>query len=52
MGHPEKGCIVPQEVSDFLLEEAAAMADFLCPNQLELPSTRPRFIPAYASTMA
>ena len=30
MGHPEKGCIVPQEVSDFLLEEAAAMADFLC----------------------
>ena len=38
MGHPEKGCIVPQEVSDFLLEEAAAMADFLCPNQLELDS--------------
>jgi pyridoxine kinase len=38
MGHPEKGCIVPQEVSDFLLDEAAAMADFLCPNQLELDS--------------
>eukprot|EP01034_Spumella_vulgaris_P008525 gene8525-10850_t len=38
MGHPEKGCIVPQEVSDFLLDEAVAMADFLCPNQLELDS--------------
>lgn len=29
---------MPQEVSDFLLDEAAAMADFLCPNQLELDS--------------
>ncbi|MBX8591285.1 pyridoxal kinase PdxY [Pseudomonas cichorii] len=38
MGHPEKGCIVPPEVSDFLLEEAAAVADFMCPNQLELDS--------------
>ncbi|WP_338522024.1 pyridoxal kinase PdxY [Pseudomonas batumici] len=38
MGHPEKGCSVPAEVSDFLLEEAATMADFLCPNQLELDS--------------
>jgi len=38
MGHPEKGCIVPQEVSEFLLEEAAARADILCPNQLELDS--------------
>ncbi|MBM7063389.1 pyridoxal kinase PdxY [Pseudomonas sp. UL073] len=38
MGHPEKGCIVAPEVSSFLLEEAAAVADFLCPNQLELDS--------------
>jgi len=38
MGHAEKGCIVPQEVSEFLLEEAAAQADILCPNQLELDS--------------
>ena len=38
MGHPEKGCSVPAEVSDFLLEEAVAMADILCPNQLELDS--------------
>lgn len=38
MGHPEKGCIVAPEVSSFLLEEAAAAADFLCPNQLELDS--------------
>lgn len=38
MGHPEKGCIVPQEVSDFLLDEAVAVADLLCPNQLELDS--------------
>ena len=38
MGHPEKGCIVPAEVSDFLLREAVAAADILCPNQLELDS--------------
>ncbi len=38
MGHPEKGGIVAPEVSHFLLEEAAAVADFLCPNQLELNS--------------
>ena len=38
MGHPEKGCIVPPEVSEFLLDEAAARADILCPNQLELDS--------------
>ncbi|MCY1346085.1 Pyridoxal kinase PdxY [compost metagenome] len=38
MGHPEKGCIVAPEVGEFLLEEAAAVADFLCPNQLELDS--------------
>ncbi len=38
MGHPEKGCIVAPEVGDFLLDEAAAMADFMCPNQLELDS--------------
>ncbi len=38
MGHPEKGCIVSPEVSEFLLEEAAALADLLCPNQLELDS--------------
>lgn len=38
MGHAEKGCIVPAEVSEFLLQEAAAVADFMCPNQLELDS--------------
>lgn len=38
MGHPEKGCIVPAQVSEFLLEEAVAAADLLCPNQLELDS--------------
>jgi pyridoxine kinase len=36
MGHPEKGCSVAPEVSDFLLDEAVAAADLLCPNQLEL----------------
>ena len=36
MGHAQKGCMVPPEVSDFLLNEAMAMADLLCPNQLEL----------------
>ncbi|SDI62431.1 pyridoxal kinase PdxY [Pseudomonas panipatensis] len=38
MGHPDKGCIVAPEVGDFLLEEATAVADYLCPNQLELDS--------------
>lgn len=38
MGHPEKGCIVAPEVSEFLLDEAAAVADLMCPNQLELDS--------------
>ncbi|MEJ5864590.1 pyridoxal kinase PdxY [Pseudomonas farsensis] len=38
MGHAEKGCIVPVEVGTFLLDEAAAQADILCPNQLELDS--------------
>ncbi|MCP1648332.1 pyridoxal kinase PdxY [Pseudomonas nitroreducens] len=38
MGHPEKGCIVAPEVGEFLLHEAAAVADYLCPNQLELDS--------------
>ncbi|PYC45937.1 pyridoxal kinase [Pseudomonas soli] len=38
MGHAEKGCIVPAEVSEFLLEQAVAKADILCPNQLELDS--------------
>ena len=38
MGHPEKGCSVPTQVSDFLLQEAVAVADILCPNQLELDS--------------
>lgn len=36
MGHPEKGCSVAPEVTDFLLNEAVAAADLLCPNQLEL----------------
>ncbi|MBC9248684.1 pyridoxal kinase [Pseudomonas alcaligenes] len=38
MGHPQKGCSVAPEVGAFLLEEAAAVADYLCPNQLELDS--------------
>ncbi len=29
---------MPQEVSDFLLDEAVASAEILCPNQLELDS--------------
>lgn len=38
MGHPEKGCIVAPEVGDFLAKEAATVADYLTPNQLELNS--------------
>lgn len=38
MGHPEKGCVVAPEVGEFLAKEAAAVADYLTPNQLELDS--------------
>lgn len=38
MGHPEKGCSVPPQISDFLVQEAIGRADILCPNQLELDS--------------
>lgn len=36
MGHPEKGCIVAPGVAEFFAREAAAAADILCPNTLEL----------------
>lgn len=36
MGHPEKGCIVPEAVTRFLRDNAVPRADLLCPNQLEL----------------
>lgn len=36
MGHPEKGCFVPQGVSDFLCNTALPMADMMAPNILEL----------------
>lgn len=38
MGHPEKGCVVAPEVSEFLLSEAISSADYLSLNQLELDS--------------
>lgn len=36
MGHPEKGCIVAPGVAEFLIEQAANVADFIAPNLLEL----------------
>jgi len=36
MGHPAKGCIVPEGVQEFFREEAVPMADIICPNVLEL----------------
>ncbi len=36
MGHPEKGCIVAPEVTDFLKDKALAVADIIAPNLLEL----------------
>lgn len=36
MGHPEKGCIVPPEVSGVLCEEALPISDIIAPNLLEL----------------
>lgn len=52
MGHAEKGCIVPAEVSDFLLHQAAAVADILCPNQLELDSFCGRHAESLADCVA
>ncbi|GAB5357333.1 hypothetical protein AAMO2058_000365700 [Amorphochlora amoebiformis] len=36
MGHPEKGCIVPDGVQEFFRLEALPAADVICPNYLEL----------------
>lgn len=36
MGDPEKGCIVPKGVQDFHRNQAANVADIMCPNILEL----------------
>ena len=36
MGHPAKGCVVPQGVQDHHANESAAAANILCPNVLEL----------------
>jgi len=36
MGHPEKGCVVPQGVQTHHAEHSAMIADVLCPNVLEL----------------
>lgn len=36
MGMPEKGCVVPEEVTAFLAKEACTAANIICPNILEL----------------
>eukprot|EP00316_Scyphosphaera_apsteinii_P004950 CAMPEP_0119316936 /NCGR_PEP_ID=MMETSP1333-20130426/41422_1 /TAXON_ID=418940 /ORGANISM="Scyphosphaera apsteinii, Strain RCC1455" /LENGTH=266 /DNA_ID=CAMNT_0007322719 /DNA_START=213 /DNA_END=1013 /DNA_ORIENTATION=- len=36
MGHPEKGCVVPEGVQAHHAECSAAIADVMCPNVLEL----------------
>ena len=36
MGHPAKGCVVPQGVQDHHATASAAAANVLCPNVLEL----------------
>ena len=36
MGHPAKGCVVPQGVQDHHAQASASAADVLCPNVLEL----------------
>lgn len=36
MGHPDKGCIVPSGVAEFLRDEAIAKADIVAPNLVEL----------------
>lgn len=45
MGHPAKGCVVPQGVQDHHAFASAAAADVVCPNVLELgvmTGTEPR----------
>ena len=45
MGHPAKGCVVPQGVQDHHATASAAAANVLCPNVLELgvmTGTEPR----------
>jgi len=45
MGHPAKGCVVPEGVQSHHTRRSAAAADLLCPNVLELgimTSTEPR----------
>lgn len=36
MGMPEKGCVVAEDVTEFLAREACTAADIICPNVLEL----------------
>jgi len=36
MGHPAKGCVVPEGVQTHHREQSAAVADIVCPNVLEL----------------
>ena len=36
MGHPAKGCVVPEGVQEHHARKSAAVADILCPNVLEL----------------
>lgn len=36
MGMPEKGCIVAEDVTEFLAREACTAANIICPNVLEL----------------
>lgn len=36
MGHPEKGCVVPEGVPEFFSRDAVPAADVVCPNVLEL----------------
>ena len=55
MGHPAKGCVVPEGVQTHHREQSAAVADIVCPNVLELgvmTGTDPQTPAEVASTHA
>jgi pyridoxine kinase len=52
MGMPEKGCIVPQDVTDFLASSACTTANIISPNIMELEKITNRKISSVAEAVA
>lgn len=52
MGMPEKGCVVPEEVTEFLAREACTAANVICPNVLELEKITGQSLSSVADAVA